>query len=95
MPRYSNKPPKVERPQWVDRSVPADSHFAMLCSKSLTMWMAGAHPEKIAEWLETKQDGCIVNLADQVFAVRGLKPYRPWGLQLPRVGSKSIIAASP
>jgi len=62
--------------EWHDYSTPADPHFAMLCAKSIAMWMAGADPQDIAAWLETRQQGCIVNLNDQLFAVRGLPPYR-------------------
>jgi hypothetical protein len=62
--------------EWHDYSVPADPVFAMLCAQSLVMWMAGADPQDIATWLESKRGGCIVNLNDQLFAVRGLPPYR-------------------
>ena len=65
--------------EWHDYSTPADPVFAMLCAQSLVMWMAGAEPDDIADWLVTRQDGCIVNLREQVLAVRGLKKYRRGG----------------
>lgn len=68
--------------EWHDYSIPADPHFAELCAMSIAMWTAGSTPEDIATWLESKQYGCIVNLRDQLFAVRGLKPYRHEGLSL-------------
>lgn len=54
----------------------SNPHFAMLCAQSIAIWMAGAKPEDIATWLESKRDGCVVNLDAQIYAVRGLPLYR-------------------
>jgi hypothetical protein len=66
--------------EWHDTSTPANPRFAFLCAQSLVMWTAGADPKEIAEWLETQQDGCVVNLQDQIFAIRGLPPYKRGGV---------------
>ena len=84
VPRRSSKPNDQDHPrlgrecdrEWHDYSIPANPQYAMLCAQSVTMWTAGAEPEEIARWLESKQDGCPVDLRDLAFAIRGLKPYR-------------------
>lgn len=68
--------------EWHDYSIPADPYFAELCAMSISMWTAGSNPQDITTWLETKQDGCVVNLSDQLFAIHGLKPYRHEGLSM-------------
>jgi hypothetical protein len=62
--------------EYHDYSTPANPHFAELCAMSLSMWTAGGDPQEIADWLESKQDGCVVNVSNQVHALRGLESYR-------------------
>jgi hypothetical protein len=82
--------------EWHDTSIPAHPKFAMLCAQSILMWTSGADPQEIADWLETKQGDCPVSLRDQIFAVRGLGPYRRGGaldgFRLSTVVSESTIA---
>jgi hypothetical protein len=76
---------------WRDTTIPAHPTFAMLCAQSLVMWTAGADPEEIAEWLENHREDCPVPLDDQIFAVRGLKPYRRGGILDFAPGFKQLL----
>ncbi len=63
-----------------DDGFQADPRFSTLCAKSITMWMAGADPQEIADWLQSQQHTCTVDLSDQVAAVRGLHMYHRGGV---------------